>query len=96
MATYIGNHKGFECYGHRYGTYAVRDGEAPGKPAGPLYAYLEVDEDGDISGRIADHLYYEEMALCDLMDEAVAERASGRPGLASAELSRRDAQKAVA
>lgn len=90
MTTYTGTYKGFQCFGHRYGTYAVRDGEEPGKPAGPLYAYVEVDEDGDIAGRIDDFLEYEGMDDADLMEQAAAERKWGRPGLASAELSRRN------
>lgn len=96
MTVYTGTHKGFACYGHRYGSYAVRDGEEPGKPAGPNYAHVEVDEDGDISAAIEDYLYFEAMPTEDLMEQVAEEmKWSGRPGLASAELSKRGGRAAA-
>lgn len=96
MTTYTGTYKGFVCYSHRYGTYAVRDGVDVGKPnGGPRYAYLEVEDDDAIEARIDDFLEYEGMDDADLMEQAAAERQWGRPGLASAELSKRSGRAAA-
>jgi len=96
--TYAGQTSGFLCFYENGGYYAVRDGVTAERPNGGLrYAHVEADTESGLEAAIADYLYFEAMPTEDLMEQVAEEmKWSGRPGLASAELSRRDAQKAVA
>lgn len=96
--TYAGQTSGFLCFYENGGYYAVRDGVTAERPnGGPRYAHVEADTESGLEAKIADYLYFEAMPTEDLMDQVAEEtKWYGRPGLASAELSRRDAQKAVA